>query len=403
MSNPDARLILAVNSGSSSLKLGVFVCGDPLANWASLQVDGIGTDTACVRYCRSGESPETEDIASPDHDAAIRTAISWLQRKQISFGLAGVGHRIVHGGQKYAVNGYLIDDAMQAELNEIVSLAPEHMPQAMAAIQLFRESFPDIPHVACFDTAFHHTMPPLARQYPLPELPHTRDVIRFGFHGLSCESVMAHLRLIDPRAADGKIVVAHLGNGASMTAIRSGQSVDTTMGFSPTGGLMMGTRTGDLDPGALLYLLTHGYARPESLAELVNRQSGLKGVSGSTSDMATLLEQSARDTRAANAIALYCYLARKQLGGLVTVLSGLDTLIFTGGIGEHAPAIRAAICDDLNFLGVAIDSKRNVENGAVVSADNSEVVVRVIPTDEERIIAHHTYATIGGKAHGISL
>jgi acetate kinase len=251
-----------------------------------------------------------------------------------------------------------------------------------------------VPQVACFDTAFHRTLPPVAQRYPLPRALHDAGVVRYGFHGLSYEYIMQALRAVDPDAANGRVIVAHLGNGASMAAVRDGQSIDTTMGFTPTGGLVMGTRTGDLDPGVLLYLLQTRGMPAEQVNTLVNRQAGLLGVSGISADMRDLLEREAREPAAAAAVDLFCYQARKFLGALAAVLGGIETLVFTGGIGEHAAPIRARICASFEFLGLEIDAGRNQQHAPVISPDGASVTVRVIPTDEDRMIARHTYRLI---------
>jgi len=398
-----AQTILAVNSGSSSLKVGLFQVDDELTEVGSIIADGIGTPSSRLKSTGISDDSSRHGLTLADHDAAIRAVLGRLNAQSLGTSLTGIGYRIVHGGRKYTTSGCRIDESTLAYLDEVTQLAPEHMPQALTAVRLFRQEFPSLPHVACFDTAFHRTMSSLAQQYPLPDTRDTADIIRYGFHGLSCESVLMQLRRVDPDAVNGRLVIAHLGNGASMTAIRYGQSVDTTMGFTPTGGLMMGTRTGDLDPGVLLYLLSTGRMTLVEVNELVNRCSGLKGVSGWTSEMRDLLHSSGTDPKAANAIALYCYLARKQLGALSTVLGGLETLVFTGGIGEHAPAIRSGICANLDFLGVALNENRNERDATVISRDDARVTVRVLPSDEDRVIAQHTYASIKGEIDDIPL
>jgi acetate kinase len=393
------NLVLAVNSGSSSLKIGLFEPGESLREIGSIEADGVGTDAARIRSAGVLNSPSPSGLSLPDHAAAIQAVLDHLDATGISSDVAGVGHRVVHGGRRYLDSWHLIDDNMMRELQQLVPLAPEHLPQAIAGIERFREAFPSMPQVACFDTSFHRTLDPLARQYPLPRTPDTADIIRYGFHGLSCESVLEQLATLDPAGASGRLVIAHLGNGSSMTAVRDEKSTETTMGFTPTGGLMMGTRTGDLDPGVLLYLMSAKGMDAEALRRLVNKQSGLKGVSGRTSEMRELLDDSSAE--AANAVALYCYLARKQLAGLIAVLGGIETLVFTGGIGEHAAPIRAGICADFEFAGIVLDEVRNAAGDPIVSAATSNVIVRVIPTDEDRVIARHTMSALQGGADAI--
>jgi len=274
-------------------------------------------------------------------------------------------------------------------VRRLIPLDPDHLPQALAAVAAVGRAFPALPQVACFDTAFHARMPRVAQTYALPRALEAEGVRRYGFHGLSYEYIMARLREIDPEAARGRVVIAHLGNGASMAAVRAGESVETTMGFTPTGGLVMGTRTGDLDPGVLLYLLQERGLDAAALSDLVNHEAGLLGVSGSSGDMQDLLAREATDERAAEAITLFCYQARKFLAAMAAALGGLDTLVFTGGIGEHAPAIRARLCNGLAFLGIALDGSRNAAGDAVISAAGSAVTIRVVPTDEEVMIARH--------------
>ena len=396
MTADSRRRILAVNSGSSSLKVGVFEIEPELLETGSIVADGIASGSGRLRADGSLRSIGRAGADLPSHDAAITLVLDALERPGLSGAVAAIGHRVVHGGRRYSAAWHRVDQAMIDELNRLAPLAPEHLPQAIAAITAFQASFPDVPHIACFDTAFHHTLSPWARQYPLPQLPETSEIVRFGFHGLSCESVLDELRRIDPALAERRIVIAHLGNGASMTAVRDGHSVETTMGFTPTGGLMMGTRTGDLDPGVLLYLLSEQGMSPDRLRLLVNKQSGLKGVSGLTSEMRDLLERAPIDPDASNAIDLYCYLARKQLGALIAVLGGIDVLVFTGGIGERAAAVRSGVCSGLEFAGIALDETRNADNAAIISADDASAIVRVTPTDEDRMIARHTLSALQG-------
>jgi acetate kinase len=277
-----------------------------------------------------------------------------------------------------------------AILKGMIPMAPDHLPQTMAAMQVARKAYPDLPQVACFDTAFHHHMPRIAQMYPLPRHFTDKGLIRYGFHGLSYEYILQELRRVAPEEVGGRIIIAHLGNGASMAAVRGGIGIDTTMGFTPAGGLMMGSRAGDLDPGVLLYLLAERGMTPAALNVLVNQQAGLFGVSGISADMRDLLEKEATDSHAAEAVALFCYQAKKYLGALTAILSGLDTLIFTGGIGEHAAAIRLRIAEGLEFLGIRMDPRRNEAHAPVISRQGSPVTVRVMKTDEDLMIARHT-------------
>ncbi len=355
--------ILALNCGSSSLKYAVFAGDDRV---------------------RHGEIARIGAGGAADHGAAVHAVLEELGKAGIT-NLRAVGHRLVHGGPEH-VAPELVDDALLAALAKAVPFAPLHLPAELRAIRAVRERFGSLAQVVCFDTAFHATIPEVARRYALPAALFDAGVKRYGFHGLSYEYVVESLGARTLKRA----VLAHLGSGASMVAIRDGRSVDTTMGFTPTGGLVMGTRPGDLDPGLLVYLLQHRGYDARTLDKLVNHEAGLLALSGGTSDMAALLERRGTDARAAMAVDVFCYQARKWIGALAATLDGIDTLVFTGGIGEHAPAVRAEICRSLRHLGIVLDEARNQASAAVVSAEGSACCVRVVATDEERMIARHT-------------
>jgi len=309
-----------------------------------------------------------------------------------------IGHRIVHGGERFVEPLRVTDEVLEG-LEALVPLAPDHLPAELSVLRAAAGAYGDVPQVACFDTAFHRGMPKVARRLPLPALPDGRRLVRYGFHGLSYEYLRGRVaELAGTAALPRRLVLAHLGSGASLAALLEGRPVDTTMGFTPAGGLMMATRPGDLDPGVLLYLLREGGLSVEGLDELVNRRSGLLGVSGTSPDMRRLLELEGQDEAAAAAVELFCYLAAKQLGAMVAALGGLDALVFSGGIGENAPAIRARITVRAEHLGVRLDGERNERGEPLISAPDSTVVVRVVPTDEERVIARHTAALLEGSA-----
>lgn len=326
-----------------------------------------------------------------NHEAAMVNALDWLTAEGGVTKIDGVGHRVVHGGPGYQAPGRVTPDLLDA-LEALVAIDPDHLPQALRTIRLIGRHFPSIPQVACFDTAFHRTMPPVAQRYPLPKRYWEAGVRRYGFHGLSYEFVSERLRALDPGAR--RVIIAHLGNGASMAAIRDGASVDTTMGFTPAGGLMMSTRSGDLDPSVPLFLERSLGLSPDAVVRLINTEAGLLGVSETSADMRDLLEQAATDQRAADAVELFCYQARKFLSALAAVLGGVDTVVFTGGIGEHASSIRRRICESLGFLGIRLDEAQNVTGASIISSDDSAVTVRVIPTNEELMVARHTYRAL---------
>jgi acetate kinase len=308
----------------------------------------------------------------------------------------GVGHRIVHGGPDYNRPQGVTPELLEA-LRRLVPIDPEHLPQALTGIETMQHAFPEAVQVATFDTAFHREMPTVARLYGVPPRLVDDGVLRYGFHGLSYESIVSQLR--QAGEVPEKAVFAHLGNGSSMVAVTRGRSVDTTMGFSPTSGLIMGTRSGDIDPSAVLYLLESRGFSPGALRHLFNRESGLLGLSGTSSDMRDLLASASRDPRAALAVDLYCYVARKFVASMAAALGGLDLLVFTGGIGEYGAEVRRRICSDLGFLGISIDDDKNRMNGPVISQRGS-VLVRVVHTDEEATIARHTAEILSGKDEG---
>jgi acetate kinase len=390
----DAVRLLTINTGSSSLKAALYQMAAAEQLLLAASAERIGLPDGRLHIAGAdGATLLDERRHLADHAAALELLLSWLRRERPGQEPQAVGHRVVHGGAHYS-KPHRVTPSLIAALVSLVPLAPGHLPQAVAAIRVVERAYPGLPQVACFDTAFHRQMLPAARTYPLPEEIRAAGVIRYGFHGLSYEYILQELRKLDRVAVEGRVIVAHLGNGASMAAVRGGVGLDTTMGFTPAGGLVMGTRSGDLDPGVLLYLLEQRHLTAAQLSALVNERSGLLGVSGTSGDMRELLEREATDPRAAEAIELFCFQARKFLGALTTVLGGLDTLVFTGGIGEHAAPIRRRICANLEFLGIRLDDRRNAEHAPVISADDSAIVVRVMRTDEDVTIARHTHALL---------
>ncbi len=381
--------ILVINCGSSSVKFALFADEEsPRRLWAGA-LERIGLADGRFRATdESGDTVVDETQNIPDHAGALRMLLDRLARHPSGVCPIAVGHRVVHGGADCDCS-LPVDEALLTRLRRLIPLAPLHLPHNLAGIAAVRRARPDLPQVACFDTAFHHGLPRLAQLTGLPRAFADAGIHRYGFHGLSYEYVMTDLQhRHGPNVAKERIVVAHLGNGASMAAIRDGRSVDTTMGFSTLGGLPMGTRSGDLDPGIVLYLLMEKAMTAEQVQHLLYEQSGLLGVSGLSRDMRELLARS-DSVAATEAIGFFCYQARKHLAALTASLGGLDRLVFTGGIGANAPAIRAKICDRLAYLGVEIDERRNAGGERTISADKSPVPIEAFPTDEELMIARH--------------
>jgi len=379
-----------MNAGSSSLKLAVFELAATERRVAQAAVERIGADGGrlWVRDA-AGEAIAERPVAAPDHAAAVREVLAELGRVEGADAPDAVGHRIVHGGPDQTAPAR-IDDRLLAALGALVPFAPLHLPAEIRCIEAIAARFPGAPQVACFDTAFHRAMPEIAQRLPLPRALFDDGLRRYGFHGLSYEFVVSELGA----ESLGKAVIAHLGNGASMAAVRDGAPIDTTMGFTPTGGLMMGTRSGDLDPGVLVHLLEHRGYDAVRIDALVNQESGLLGVSGSSADMKTLLDREAEDPSAAQAIAMYCQHLRKTIGALAATLGGLDTLVFTGGIGEHAAPVRERACAGLAHLGIALDAELNRSHADVISSPASRCRVRVVRTNEELMIARHTRSLV---------
>jgi acetate kinase len=387
------RRLLTINTGSSSLKATLYRLQEGATETSELRAEAsrIGGRGGGLRLADiGGETLDERRDDLPDHAAALDALLSQLRDRRLDRDdLAAVGHRIVHGGDRHR-EPQRVTPGVVADLRALVPIDPNHLPQAIAAIEAVGRAYPTVPQVVCFDTAFHGRMPRVARLYALPRGLAEAGVVRYGFHGLSYEYVVSELRRIDRAAYGGRVVVAHLGNGASMAAVRGGVGVDTTMGFTSTGGLVMGTRSGDLDPSVPLFLLKERGLTPTEVSDLVNKQAGLLGVSGTSADMRDLLDRESYDGRAAEAVALFCYQAKKFLAALAAALGGLDALVFTGGIGEHAAPVRERVCEGLGFLGIRLDPDRNAAHAPVISSDEAAVTVRVVPTDEDLMVARHT-------------
>ena len=383
---PGTPIVLCLNAGSSSLKFSVW---DDEKSLGEGEVEGIGRPEAFAWLQTPGAPPRRLPGHWTDHGEATASVFTLLGEHELP-APAGVGHRLVHGGRRHAAPER-VTPTLIAELRALIPLAPLHLPSGLAGVEAVAARFPALPQAVCFDTAFHRDLPEIARRLPLPrDLADTAGVQRFGFHGLSYEYVLEWLGA----AGRGRVVIAHLGSGASMAAVREGRAADTTMGFTPAGGFMMGTRTGDLDPGVLLYLMREKGYDALRLDRLVNKESGLLGVSGTSADMKTLLERRERDQAAALAVAMFCYQVRKQVGAFAAALGGLDTLVFTGGIGERAAPVRAEICDGLGHLGVRLDPARNAAHTDPLTAPGGGCAVRVVVTREDLMIARHSRAVL---------
>jgi len=384
---PNNSHILVINGGSSSIKFALYHVEKALKRGLSGKVDRIGLSGTNLTFHEvDGQPPAGLKLDAADHKSAVNFLIDWLEARTDFASVKAVGHRVVHG-MKHTEPEIVTQDLLD-ELHRIRPYDPDHLPREIELIEAFRQRHPKLPQLACFDTAFHRTMPRVAKLLPLPRRFDAKGVQRYGFHGLSYAYLMEELaRLGDPAAATGRVILAHLGNGASLAAVRNGKSLDTSMGFTPTAGLVMSTRSGDLDPGLAPYLARTEQMTTKQFYEMVNHQSGLLGVSETSPDMRDLCASEATDVRAAEAVALFCYQAKKWIGAFAAALGGLDTLVFAGGIGENAPPIRARICAGLGFLGLELNAARNAKSAGVISDAASRVAVRVIRTDEELMIA----------------
>ena len=378
--------VLTINGGSSSIKFALYVAGGRRPHLAG-KVDRIGlSGTNLTVHGPPGKAPPALPTRAADHRVAADFLLRWLEAQPGFASIAAVGHRVVHGMTHSQPER--VTPALLAELHRLTPYDPDHLPREIELIQAFRQRHPKLPQVACFDTAFHHAMPRVARLLAIPRRYEAKGMRRYGFHGLSYSYLTEELgRLGDPAARKGRVILAHLGNGASLAAVRNGKSMDTSMGFTPTAGLVMSTRSGDLDPGLAPYLARTEQMTTQQFYAMVNHQSGLLGVSETSSDMRDLLARESKDIRAAEAVALFCYQAKKWIGSFATVLGGLDTLVFAGGIGENCPSIRRRVCAGLGFLGIELDPARNTRNAPLISSAAGPVAVRVIHTDEELMIA----------------
>ncbi len=390
--------ILTINAGSSSIRLDLFSVNDMDAGFVRLleaSIAGIGQAEAVLTVRQLPEPAQTRTLAIADQTTAIEFLLRWLADTIPTENIAAIGHRFVHGGPTYN-KPELVTDELEQELSSFINFDPEHAPAALQLLRALRQQFPDVPHVACFDTAFFHDMPRVAQQLPLPRKYESFGLRRYGFHGLSYAYLLSAFGdHAGETAANGRIIFAHLGSGASLAATRESQPVDTTMGFTPASGIVMSSRSGDLDPGIIGYLHQQTGMSVEEYNHMVNFESGLLGISESSADMYTLLQHEATDVRAAEAINLFVYQVRKSIGALSTTLGGLDSLVFSGGIGERSAPIRTRVCKGLEFLGIKLDEANNARGADLVSAAGSRVGVHVIPTDEAQTITRQVIEILG--------
>lgn len=383
---PSSSCVLAINGGSSSIRFALYETGATLRRRLTGKIDRIGlSGTKLIVTDSAGHAARPRRVVAADHRTAVGFLLDWLEAQPLFATIKAAGHRVVHGMRHSAPER--VTPALLAELHRTTPYDPDHLPREIELIEALRQRHPRLPQVACFDTAFHRRMPRVAKLLPIPRRYQAKGVERYGFHGLSYAYLMEELGRLDPAAANGRVILAHLGNGASLAAVHRGRSIDTSMGFTPAAGLVMSTRSGDLDPGLLSFLARREKMTPAQFEQMVNHQSGLLGLSETSSDVRDLLAREATDPRAADAIAVFCYQAKKWIGAYAAALGGLDTLVFAGGIGENAPLIRARICDGLGFLGISVSRPRNAANAAQIATRASRVSVRIIRTDEELMIA----------------
>jgi acetate kinase len=392
---PGTAAVLAINGGSSSIKFAIYAPGEPLRRTLHGALERIGMGgTALTFHEEPGDRITTEPVAAADHASAVRILIDRLGAQSAFAPVGALGHRVVHG-MKHTLPEIVTQDLID-ELHRLSPYDPDHLPREIELIESFRLRYPLLPQVACFDTAFHRTMPRVATILPIPRRFEAKGIQRYGFHGLSYAYLMEELaRLGGPEHARRRVILAHLGSGASMAAVRDGGSIDTSMGFTPTAGLVMSTRSGDLDPGLAPYLDRTEHISTGEFYDMVNHRSGLLGVSETSPDMRDLLSRETADVRAAEAVALFTYQAKKWVGAFAAALGGLDTLVFSAGIGENCPSVRTRICEGLGFIGIELDEARNAGNAGVISADGGLVTVRVIRTDEEQMIARSVFRIAG--------
>lgn len=377
---------LAVNAGSSSIKFALYRAEPALCPVFHGSIDGIGASQACFSVYGAPGDTITRRFPIPERVTAVNVLLDWLSERIAPTGLRAVAHRIVHGDATYNRSAE-IDNIMLGALHDAVCSEPQHLPQEIHLIESLRRRFPDAVPIACFDSSFHAHMPPAASTLAIPHRFADAGLRRFGYHGLSCAWMMRELARVDGAAADGKVVLAHLGGGASITAVEHGVGRDTTMGMTPAGGIPMGKRSGDIDPGLAWHCMRQEQMTPSQFTHMLNHESGLLGVSGRSADLRVLLEHEARDSRCAAAVELFVYQTRKAICAMAGAIDGIDTLVFAGGVGENSADIRMRICAKLGHLGVTLDPARNSDHAALISSDAGRVQVRVMSTNEQWILA----------------
>ncbi len=387
--------VLTINGGSSSIRFAVYDVNATMQRQIDGKIDRIGLPGTTFNVNGPAGTTHPPRRISADRRTAANSLLDWLEAQSVFASVVAAGHRVVHGTKQSEPTR--ITAKLRTELHRVTPFNPDHLKLEVSMIDALARRYPKLPQVACFDSAFHRTMPRVAKLLPIPRRYMAKGVERYGFHGISYAYLMDQLGHIDPAAAKGRVILAHLGSGASLAAVQNGKSIDTSMGFTPTSGLVMSTRTGDLDPGLVYYLARTEHMTAPQFQQMVTRESGLLGVSGISSDLRDLLAQEAHDTRAADAVELFCYQAKKWIGSFAAALGGVETLVFSGGIGENAPTVRARICEGLEFLGIELDKTHNAKNAARISA--GRVTVRVIPTDEELMIARSVCRTLRLGAH----
>ena len=392
---PAGPVIFTLNGGSSSIRFGLYQLGAVLERRLHGKLDRIGLSNPSLGFSGvDGERHDRDCPSATDYSSAAKALLDWLDTQKVVDTISAIGHRLVHGMSH--TEPEIVTQELMDELRRIEWVDPDHLPGEIELIEALRRRSPALPQVACFDTAFHRRMPRVARLLAIPRRFEAGGVQRYGFHGLSYAYLMEELaRTAGLPVAQGRVILAHLGNGASMAAVQGGQSIDTSMGFTPASGLPMGTRSGDLDPGLALYLQRTEQMTPRQFDAMVNHESGLLGISETSSDMRDLLAREAADPRAADAVALFCYQAKKWIGAYAAALGGLDTLVFAGGIGENSAPVRERICERLGFLGIELDAARNTAGAGVISSESSRVSVHVIRTDEELMIARSVCRVLG--------